>query len=222
MFPPQNQKKRNSSASVSLPSFLPSFLLSFFPSFLPTSAAAVSLRAGFPTLFLPPYLVAVDHRGPVVRAALRLEHRVGHPVGHASEALEADEVVPQEAVDERPAAVVLRPLLVHLLQLLVHVRREHLRHGGAAVRGGHEGLHGVHELHVGGVVVGQPVLEGVVVDGRDVPRGHMQVRAAAALHYGGLFAARGPSAADFHCNHGKYQHQHEAETQAAEAAVQRD
>mmetsp|Transcript_16250 Transcript_16250/g.61913 ORF Transcript_16250/g.61913 Transcript_16250/m.61913 type:complete len:399 (+) Transcript_16250:166-1362(+) len=64
-------------------------------------------------------LVAVDHRGPVVRAALRLEHRVGHPVGHASEALEADEVVPQEAVDERPAAVVLRPLLVHLLQVFL-------------------------------------------------------------------------------------------------------
>mmetsp|Transcript_31169 Transcript_31169/g.68750 ORF Transcript_31169/g.68750 Transcript_31169/m.68750 type:complete len:383 (-) Transcript_31169:159-1307(-) len=128
-------------------------------------------------------LVAVDHSGAHDRAAVADVDRVGDAVRHRGQPLLPQQRVLHKARDDLALAEVglpvlsglVHPLPAHLghlqCELLEHLVSEyalhlHIQHARVLDESGHI----LHKLIVLGVVVGDPVLEGVVVDGCDVPR----------------------------------------------------
>mmetsp|Transcript_63198 Transcript_63198/g.199649 ORF Transcript_63198/g.199649 Transcript_63198/m.199649 type:complete len:508 (-) Transcript_63198:88-1611(-) len=127
--------------------------------------------------------VVADDRRPARLLAAGQVDGVRQAVGHGRQPLRPDLLVLQEGADDAPLGEVRKPQLPRLLDagpaLCSHGRGELLKqrvreNGGnlhVLVASGlvDEGLHVLHQPEVGGIVVGHPVFERVVVDGGHVP-----------------------------------------------------
>ena len=115
-------------------------------------------------------VVAVDHGRPAHRpAAVGGLDRVGHPIRHRRQPLAAQELVLQEAGDDRPPPQIVPPKLLDRggrlaappdglelgQQLLEHTVRHHLVHRHVRIAGRiDEMLHILHQRVVGGICGG--------------------------------------------------------------------
>mmetsp|Transcript_18571 Transcript_18571/g.70236 ORF Transcript_18571/g.70236 Transcript_18571/m.70236 type:complete len:215 (+) Transcript_18571:1022-1666(+) len=131
----------------------------------------------------------VDGRRAANPQVVSRSYGVRHPIWHRGQPFAPNLRILEELGDDPPILklrVILllrllqsRPaLLLHLLhQLGPHALREDVRHGHVCVAGRvDEALHALHDLLIPLVRMGHPVLERVVVDGRNVPGGHTQAR----------------------------------------------